>query len=471
MNIMAIRIITDEQIAWAVDQYNINRKTSTWIAKQLNMNDETLRKWLKRAGVIMRKSRDALAASVNENFFDVIDTEIKAYWLGYLLADACIGKSCGDRRSLRFYVAAKDKWAIETFANDIDYKGKLRPPEKSRGQHGICFNSKLLCSALIKYGYLDWKENGSPGLLNHIPLYLFNHFVRGFFDGDGSISYQKRKNRKIGLSFNFTIAAHLDHYSALESLRDKLVIILGLRRKSVKVRDTCCTIGWNGNVQVANFGKWLYSDATRFLQRKRDRFLALDHHRGAFDFNKLIIKEVHKDIYAPFLNKHHYLGCGGRNGYTLGLYIDDMLIGIAMIGSITRAEIANKQNLPTSVVRELARFCIHPEYHFKNIPTWFLSRLVKRYKQEHPNIQLLVSFADATRGHEGTIYKAANWTFDGFTHRSYHYLDKNGVEIHKKTIYGMAKKLGITERQYMETNGLERVRHKKKRRFILKLKV
>lgn len=466
---MAGRILSDEQVQWCVEQYR-SGKTSTWIAKELAINDETVRKWLKRSGEKMRESRLAMAAPVNERFFEIIDTEPKAYWLGYLLADACIGKSVGERRSLRFYVAAKDKWAIETFATDIEYGGSIRLPDKSRGQYGICFNSKKLCGDLINHGYLDWKVSGSSRILDSIPVELFHHFVRGFFDGDGSISYQKRKNRKIGLCFSFTIVAHLDHQSAMQELHDRLILAIDLRPKGVKIRQTCCAIGWNGNKQVARFGDWLYTDATRFLQRKRDRFLSLDHHRGAFDFDKLVIKEVGIDVYGPFLDSYHYLGCGGRRGYTLGLFINDSLIGAAVIGSITRAEIARKQGLDTSEVRELARFCIHPEYHFKNIPTWFLSRIVKRYKQEHPNVKMLISFADPTRGHEGTIYKAANWVFDGFTYPSYNYIDVNGVETHKKTVYGIAKRSGMTERQYAEQQCLTKVAHKRKRRFLIRLR-
>lgn len=463
---MAIKTVTDEQISNICSAYE-NGATSTALAKKYKVNDETIRRWLKISGVKMRASRDSLAAPINNEYFDIIDSEDKAYWLGYLVADACIGKSAGTRRSLRFYLAKKDEWAIEQFAKDISYKGKLRDV-RSKNQKGICFNNPHLCSSLINKGYLSWKESGSARLLDSLDSTLIHHFIRGFFDGDGSVSYQVRKRRKKP-AYNFCIVADKNHYEALDKIRLIISEEVGLPPKDIKIRNTCIFIGWNGNNQVERFAEWLYKDATRYLPRKKAIFDSLMNYGKEFDLTDVIIKPATIAQYVKFFNNYHYLGAGGRRGYTLGAFLNDQLIAAATIGSITRAEMARKHGLEPKEVRELARLCIHPDHHKKNLPTWFLSRVIKRYKYENPDIKLIISFADTTQGHEGTIYKAANWKYDGKTGRSYHYVDKDGNIIHKKTIYGLAKKEGKKEAEYVRHNGLEKVKHLPKKRFLLEI--
>jgi hypothetical protein len=468
-------ILTDQQLLAIKESYE-NGKTYPKIAADLRLDgvtisDETIRKYLKKMGVSMRESRESLAAPVNSLFFDVIDCELKAYWLGFLVADACIGKSAESRRSLRFYLAAKDEQAIRQFIQDIDYKGKIREPDVSRGQFGVCFNNEHLCGRLIEIGYLDWKSNGNPKLFEFIPNELKRHFIRGFFDGDGCISGRKKrlKSGQDRISYYFNFVANKNHTDVMNALERYVSESVDLPLKGVKVRSTCVSFGWNGNKQVERFGRWLYRGATRYLRRKFDGFQALIRQADTLNFEDIALKQVPIEEYKPFLDKHHYLGCGGRRGYAVGAYFNGQLIAAAIIGSITRAEMAVKQGHDPNVVRELARLCIHPDYHIKNLPTWFLSRVVKRFAAEFPDIRLLISFADTTQGHEGTIYKAGNWTFDGFTGKSHHYLDKAGTIIHKKTVYDLAKKTGMTEKQYVMSNGLIKVPHKKKKRFILPL--
>lgn len=462
---MAQKALTDGQIKEICIAYEAGA-TSTALGKQYNVDSETIRVWLKRSGVSMRQSRESLAAPIDDHFFDKIDTEQKAYWLGYLVADGCIGKSCGTRRSLRLYLANKDRQAVECFAEDIKYGGKLRI-NKTKAQVGICFNNPFICNAIINKGYLDWKQ-GSARLLEHIPHDLVHHFIRGFFDGDGSVSKQNRKGRRKP-SYNFCFVADKKHKAALTAIRNLLITEVGLSYKEIKERNTCLYIGWNGNIQVERFANWLYDGATRYLIRKKDIFDSLLNYGKGFNFTDIVIKSTPINQYVNFLNNYHYLGAGGRRGYALGAYLSGRLIAVAVIGSITRAEMAKKQGLEPKQVRELARLCIHPDYHKKNFSTWFLSRVIKQYKQECQDIKLIISFADTTQGHEGTVYKAANWQYDGKTGRSFHYIDDSGNTIHKKTVYDLARKAGKKEAEYAQAIGYKKVRHLPKKRYLLHL--
>lgn len=66
------------------------------------------------------------------------------------------------------------------------------------------------------------------------------------------------------------------------------------------------------------------------------------------------------------------------------------------------------------VTWELARLYLLDEIP-KNAETWLIGRSVRFIKQHHPEVRFLISYADPSAGHAGTIYKAANWIADGKT--------------------------------------------------------
>ena len=223
---------------------------------------------------------------------------------------------------------------------------------------------------------------------------------------------------------------------------------------------------------IAGFGKFF--DKFMVLSHKRD-FTEVSSRINSsltpvdFSFNDLKLRSIESDLYTQFYGLFHYIGKSGRRGPTMGAFLDGRLIAAATIGSITRAEMAEKQGLTQSEMRELVRFCIHPDFHKPNFGSWLLSRVVAEYKANHKDVKMLISFADKSHGHAGTIYKAANWIYDGETGPSYHYVDQSGLVHHKKTIYNLAKGLGISERDYAVEFKFQRVAELPKSRFLLPL--
>ena len=145
----------------------------------------------------------------------------------------------------------------------------------------------------------------------------------------------------------------------------------------------------------------------------------------------------------------------GRHGKAVyGAFVGEKLIAICKFNSVVRKEVASSMKLKCHQVLELDRFCIHPSYQKKNLASWFISRCVLVLFREFPGVTQLVSFADETFGHSGTIYKAANWAVIGKTRHSYHYMDHLGVAINKKRVYDIASKLRMTEREYADRHDL-----------------
>ena len=131
--------------------------------------------------------------------------------------------------------------------------------------------------------------------------------------------------------------------------------------------------------------------------------------------------------------EHHYARGGSRTAvYTHGLYevATDRLIGVAWWLPPTKpaAESVSKE---WRRVLSLTRLVCLPEAP-QNSCSFLLSRSVKMIKKEGRFVSL-VTYADESQGHEGTIYRASNWTYVGKTPPRSRWLDpKTGRQVATK---------------------------------------
>jgi len=168
-----------------------------------------------------------------------------------------------------------------------------------------------------------------------------------------------------------------------------------------------------------------------------------------------------------FLQAFHYAGFGRSAKAVYGAYLGDSLIGVAKFCSPVRQEVATSSGFAYGEVLELDRFCIHPQYQKKNFASWLLSRASSAAFSDNPVVRALVSFADSSFGHRGTIYRAANWGVAGFVRPGYHYVSPDGFVVHKKTLWDHASRNGFGESEYAAANGYVKVVGKEKIKFIL----
>jgi ribosomal protein S18 acetylase RimI-like enzyme len=170
-----------------------------------------------------------------------------------------------------------------------------------------------------------------------------------------------------------------------------------------------------------------------------------------------------------FISKYHYAGRVGRSGVNLGYYLGDQLIAVIIYSSPIRQEVAFKQGYSYQQVMELSRLAIHPQYQAKNLASHLISQSITYMRKIRLDVKLLVSFADTTYNHIGTIYKASNWILDGEVAPSYWYRDNEGYVCHKKTLWNHASKMQMTETQYCNKFGFQKIIGEKKFRYIYKL--
>jgi hypothetical protein len=254
------------------------------IAVQLNCGITTVRRRMKELGLVS-KSKGTRTYKINEDIFAEIDTQDKAYWLGFMLADGCIAKSAKTRRTIRVSLQKRDERHLRKLAAFFNYRGKFfDDSRKGHVRKVIVFNSVILCSHLIQKGWLEYKESGDCRVFGSVPTALFRHLIRGYFDGDGCISRRKKAEK----SWYANIVCK--HGQPLIGFNNFISAEIGINRvvkppKENKPRSVHRLV-WNGRNQLMTLCDWLYQDATEFLGRKRIRFVELSK-APIFTFNSI----------------------------------------------------------------------------------------------------------------------------------------------------------------------------------------
>jgi len=139
------------------------------------------------------------------------------------------------------------------------------------------------------------------------------------------------------------------------------------------------------------------------------------------------IRSIEKKDCKPFLEEYHYLGMKGfRNTIIYGLFDDQELVGVCVFHGLSVPETAvGAFGLPRTEqdgLYELGRLAMHPRLNGGNHTSWFVSRAIKAFCKE-VKVRAIISYADASAGHTGAIYKACNAFYCGLTAPKYDYVD------------------------------------------------
>jgi len=206
--------------------------------------------------------------NINHNFFSKIDSEIKAYLLGFFAADGHVRKLKDiNSFSLSINIHHKDSEILNLF-NKYIANNKLKF-YSNKNQLNINIASKQIGLDLLKLGYNNRKTYTCKSLPK-IPKKWMRHFIRGYFDGDGHISLYKYSikcrtyyTKQFNIcAFNKIILKKISnyfpknikfYYSKKRKDKINLIIIQGTRSLNV-------------------IYKFLYRNAKFYLKRKKDTF-------------------------------------------------------------------------------------------------------------------------------------------------------------------------------------------------------
>ena len=236
------------------------------ISEKYKCSPSSINNLLKINGVDTKKSPNNYRKfKFNENYFEVIDCENKAYFLGLIYSDGCISKT-----TLRISLQDKDGYILNRFLQDIESNSTIYDVKKRKDTHQnqklVVLSSKKIIHDLEKLGVTP-KKSLILELPNkkQVPEKYFNHFIRGVFDGDGSIYFYERtingkKYIESGVSiissnnFIFQLHKYLNYGKIYHTNYDKNSFISFKDKNEIKL-----------------FLNYLYDNSTIFLKRKYEK--------------------------------------------------------------------------------------------------------------------------------------------------------------------------------------------------------
>jgi intein/homing endonuclease len=271
--------LTIEQQKDVVNRYVSGEKNTNLLANNYCVRKPIIRRILKKNGVIFEPHGFKKIYFLNDNYFNIIDSEEKAYILGLFYADGYNGE---DKHFSCISLQEGDREILEKISKILESNRPLsyiKRYGKRKSLYKLSINSKRISIDLKALGCVQAKSLILKfPTVNQVPENLIKHFVRGYFDGDGCIS-RHRRNKNCRNSYIITIISTesfcLDLLKEVKKINVNSTIIKDFRYKNGVTRR----FSISGNEQVYTFLNWIYRDAKIFLERKMKKFLEFESER------------------------------------------------------------------------------------------------------------------------------------------------------------------------------------------------
>lgn len=255
---------SDEELQFLRDNYKT--KTYKELSQYLDRSKSAIDLKINRLG--LKKSKYIY----NHDFFEQIDTQEKAYWLGFIFADGCVcrnetNNSCelciklqdGDYKHLqKFNKSICGNVQVDKYERKSNFNNKT--------YHGcqIRLYSEKIVNDLNKYGVHPNKSLDIE--FPDIDENLISHYVRGYFDGDGCITQRRQKN-----GFSYDCYVQCDFTCGSINFVNQLRSVLfkfDIKSYIVQEKSGVYRLRIGGMKNCDNFLKFIYKDANIYLERK-----------------------------------------------------------------------------------------------------------------------------------------------------------------------------------------------------------
>ena len=215
----------------------------------------------------------------NERYFDVIDSQNKAYILGLLYADGT-----NNTKEHRVSLALKytDVNILNKISNELGLNKNLEYVSeristyygkefKSQSQYRLRVNSLHFSERLVELGMVP-KKSLVLVFPTFLPADLIPHFIRGYFDGDGCVQTQISKTGYL-CDHKINILSTNDFCETMEKIIESILgINCHIYNTSAQngITKQLCIVGRR---QCTKFLEWIYKDADLYLDRKYQIYL------------------------------------------------------------------------------------------------------------------------------------------------------------------------------------------------------
>lgn len=214
----------------------------------------------------------------NEHYFDEIDNEHKAYWLGFLMADGYILSKRNrpdkprEQQSFGFSISMRDRELFDYFKKDLDSN---HPVNVYNSYGDSSFNAKYPSGRILltsQYCVDTLKTHGMhenktfTAKMPNINIKLVKHFIRGYSDGDGNIGIDRNNRVQWGFCGTKEMLSSIQKYFGFNYKMNQRFPERHNNNWSFKIT------GWYNVYKALNH---CYEDATIFLKRKYNKYVEI----------------------------------------------------------------------------------------------------------------------------------------------------------------------------------------------------
>jgi hypothetical protein len=239
----------------AVNYYNNNKITITNCAIKYGISRHNLSTWIRNNNGKTNLHGKQL---INSDIFNSINTEEKAYWLGFMYAD---GNVSSTKNAVSLELALKDEEHLIKFNT---FLGKSKEISKDSFRVRCLFSDTTIHTALIKLGCVPKKSLVLTfPTSEQVPKELLKHFIRGYMDGDGSV-FITNNNLKVSI---------LGTKEFLQGVIEEIGLPSRTLYKNNKNNTSNCYWFEYSGVNAIALLNQLYENSTVCLERKKRKYL------------------------------------------------------------------------------------------------------------------------------------------------------------------------------------------------------
>lgn len=265
----------DEKIQQQIIDDYLNNKSMRQIEKDYGATRQSVAKFLEARNIKTIKGNHYRLYTHDYDYFEKIDTEEKAYWLGFMFADGYIVDYSNRYGEDKFGMTlhSKDVSSLEAFKKSIQATNPITDVSyNGRTLRRIIMSSQKTVNDLISHGCVKQKSLILKPPIG-VPDELLHHFIRGFFDGDGSLYWNKSYFQA---HEGWNTPSYSICITSTKEMVEWLIQILGdgkIYKEERREKTFYFKLG--GNIKVRHFCKYIHKDATIFMERKYNYYKEL----------------------------------------------------------------------------------------------------------------------------------------------------------------------------------------------------
>lgn len=263
--------VTAEQIENVCKLYSGGLSEET-VGNIVGLCRATVRKILRKNQIVIRTQKETSKKyDVDEDYFTEINTQNKAYILGFFYADGNVGLN---NNVVQIALQARDKHILDEMNKQFGGNRPLVFDERSKKYNNhqdiymLTLKNNKIHDDLIRYGVKPQKTHSItyPEFLSDD---LHRHFLRGVMDGDGCIhgTEKSRKIRAVDICGTQMFC---------EKAKEVIENSLGIHCSLISTNKACPNtkkLVISGIHQATKFLNWIYEDAEMYLIRKYNIYL------------------------------------------------------------------------------------------------------------------------------------------------------------------------------------------------------